>query len=54
MTTGISKDQTVYKYVKEHYPISKKHRGARELMIENTAVIYYFGLICPKVKREFS
>jgi hypothetical protein len=24
------RNQTVYKYVKEHYPISKERRGARE------------------------
>jgi hypothetical protein len=26
---------TAYKYVKEQYPISKEHRGAREHQVEN-------------------
>jgi hypothetical protein len=30
-----TKTSTVYKYVKEHYSISKGHRGAREHQVEN-------------------
>jgi hypothetical protein len=38
MSTGTS---TVYKYVREHYPISNEHRGARGHQVENP---------CPRVR----
>jgi hypothetical protein len=30
-----SRTSTVYKYVKEHYPVSKEYRGAGEHQVEN-------------------
>jgi hypothetical protein len=30
-----TRTSTVYKYVKEHYPVLKEHRGAREHLVEN-------------------
>jgi hypothetical protein len=31
-----TRTSTVYKYFREHYPISKKHSGAREYQVEKT------------------
>jgi hypothetical protein len=36
-----TRTSTVYKYVREHYPISNEHRGAREHQVENP---------CPRVR----
>jgi molybdopterin synthase catalytic subunit len=41
MSTGTS---TVHKYVKEHYPISREHHGAREHQVEDHSFELYVGV----------
>jgi hypothetical protein len=38
ISTRISKDHTVYKYIKEHYPVSKEHLDACERYVESPSL----------------
>jgi hypothetical protein len=40
-----ARTSAVYKYVKEHYPISKVHRDARELQLDNSWSGMGFGIV---------
>jgi hypothetical protein len=44
-----TRTSTVYKYVKEHYPMAKDHRVAREHQVDNP-LFYTFGTT-PRTER---